>query len=235
MLSFITRFFRQADPLIHENRDAFRNFDQSKPLHEYDFVVFDTELTGLNRNRDEIISIGGVKIVNLQIDLSTAFHRYICPVRLDPTEATLIHRITPEQLKNAPTIDEVLPDFIRFAGKNLLVGHYVGLDMSFVNKACQQLLGGTLHNPGIDTMRMAQGYKRILLGHYHDHGATTNSYMLQDLGREFKLPLFEPHDALEDAMQTAYLFLFLIKKFKKGGLETLKDLYQAGRTGSWHR
>ena len=179
------------------------------------------------------ISIGGVKIVNLQIDLSTAFHQFVRPTRLDPTEATLIHRITPEQLKDAPTIEEVLPSFVRFAGNNLLVGHYVGLDMSFVNKACQKMLAGTMYNPGIDTMRMAQGYKRILLGHYHDHSAASNSYMLQDLGKEFNLPHFEPHDALEDALQTAYLFLFLIKKFRKGGLETLRDVYQAGRSGSW--
>lgn len=235
MLQLLTNLFRSPHSIIQENKEFFTNFNQSKPLQEYDFVVFDTELTGLNRRRDEIISIGGVKITNLQIDLSTAYHQYIRPTRLDPTEATLIHRITPEQLKDAPTIDEVLPEFIRFAGKNLLVGHYVGLDMSFINKVCQDLLAGTLHNPGIDTMRMAQGYKRILLGHYHDHAATSNRYTLQDLGEEFNLPRFESHDALEDAMQTAYLFLFLIKKFKIGGLETLKDLYQAGRTGSWHR
>ena len=32
-------------------------------------------------------------------------------------------------------------------------------------------------------------------------------------------------------MQTAYLFLFFLKKFRKG-LVTLKDIYQAGRVGS---
>ena len=42
-------------------------------------------------------------------------------------------------------------------------------------------------------------------------------------------PKFKPHDALEDALQTAYLFLFLVKKMKSGGIRTLRDLYQAGR------
>ncbi len=214
MFDFVKQWLRQPDQLILENREFFRSFNQGRPLSEYDFVVFDTELTGLDRKKDEIVSIAGVRIRDLQIDLSTLFHQYVKPPNLDPTQATLIHRITPQQLKDAPTIDEVLPKFIEFAGNRLLIGHYVGLDMSFLNKACKKHLGGTLSNPGIDTMRMAQGYKRMLLGYYHDMSATSNSYVLEDLSREFNLPRFEPHDALEDALQTAYLLLFLIKKFR---------------------
>lgn len=212
----------------------FTSFDQSKPLVEYDFVVVDTELTGLDRKNDEIVSIGAVGIKNLQIDLSCVFHQYVKPKKLAPTEATLIHRITPDQLRIAPDIEEVLPEFIDFIGNSLLVGHHVGLDMSFLNRACQTHLGGTINNPGVDTMRLARGYKRVLLGYYHDMSAVaSNSYRLEDLGREFHLPAFEAHDALEDALQTAYLFLFLVKKFRKGGLETLRELYRAGRTGSF--
>ena len=49
--------------------------------------------------------------------------------------------------------------------------------------------------------------------------------------KAFKLPKFKSPDALEDALQTAYLFLYLLKKFHQGGIATLKDLYQAGRGG----
>lgn len=233
ILDFLKSWFREPDQLILDNRALFQSFDQSRPLVEYDFVVVDTELTGLDRKRDEIISIGAVGIKNLQIDLSTVFHQRVKPKKLEATEATLIHRITPDQLRDAPELEEVLPGLIKFIGGSLLVGHYVELDMEFLNKACRKHLGGTLNNPGIDTMRLASGYKRLLRGYYNDMGAVSNSYRLEDLGREFSLPLFEPHDALEDALQTAYLFLFLVKKFRKGGLETLKELYGAGRTGSF--
>lgn len=233
MFDYVKSWLRKPDQLILDNRAFFSSFNQGRGLSEYDFVVFDTELTGLDRKKDEIVAIGAVHIRDLQIDLSSTFHCYVKPKNLDPTAATLIHRITPEQLKDAPTIEEVLPEFITFTGNSLLVGHYVGLDMSFLNRACQLYLGGTLDNPGVDTMKLARGYKRVLLGHYHDPSITSNSYRLEDLGREFNLPRFDSHDALEDAMQTAYLFLFLIKKFRKGGLSTLKELYQAGRTGSF--
>ena len=40
---------------------------------------------------------------------------------------------------------------------------------------------------------------------------------------------FAQHDALQDSLQTAYLFMFLIKKMRRKGLHTLKDFLKAGR------
>ncbi len=221
-----------ADPKLVANKEFFSHFDQGKPLAEYSFVVCDTELTGLNKKKDELISIGAVKITNLQIDLSSMFHHFVRPEEMAHTQATLVHRITPEQLENAEPAENVLPRFVDYIHGSLLVGHHLMLDMHFLNKAAKRIMGGTLSNPGVDTMRMAQGYNRVRLGHYHEHNPREISYNLDDLGKEYKLPVFKPHDALEDALQTAYLFLYLIKKFRKGGLITLKDIYQSGRVGS---
>ncbi len=226
-------WFRPRHPLIAKNHAAFKGFDQRRPLVDYSFVVLDTELTGLDRGLDEIVAIGAVRIDNLQIDLGQTFHTYVRPQRLDHTEATLVHRITPEQLRRAPTLAEVIPEFLAFVGEDLLVGHYLELDMSFLQRAVAQFYQGTLVNPCIDTMRLSQGYKEVQLGYYQNQQPISNSYRLSDLSREFQLPLFEAHDALEDALQTAYLFLYLVKKFRKGGLITLQDLYRAGRSAIW--
>ena len=220
---------RRPHPVLEKNKKLFADFDQGRPLNEYTFVVCDTELTGLNKRRDEIISIGAVRIVNLQIELSQTFHRYIRPQNIDPNQATLVHRITPEQLKIAPPMEEVLPEFIEFCGDALLVGHFVGIDMHFLNKAARKTLGGMLSNPSIDTMRLARGYEEARCTDFYGGCDQARSYNLDDLSEEFNLPRFKPHDALEDALQTAYLFLFLIKKFKHGGIKSLKDLYLAGR------
>lgn len=216
-------------PVLRKNKELFVDFNQGAPLNEYTFVVCDTELTGLNKRKDEIISIGAVRIVNLQIDCNQTFHRYIRPTNINPNQATLIHRITPEELKTADRVEHVLPEFIEFCDNGLLVGHFVGLDMHFLNTTSRRVLGGTLSNPGIDTMRLALRYtNRGTQDHYghHDHAS---SYTLDDLAKKFGLPVFKPHDALEDALQTAYLFLYLLKKFKDGGINSLKELYRAGR------
>lgn len=223
------QWLRRPHPLLIENKNKFKDFSQSRPLSEYAFVVFDTELTGLNKRSDEIISIGAVKIENLQIELDKTFHQYVRPSSLEHTESTLVHRITPEQLRTMPTIGQVLPEFIRFCGDALLVGHYVALDVNFLNNATREILNGTISNPSVDTMRMAKGYKEAQFMECYGHCNLSTSYNLNDLSDEFGLPKFKPHDALEDALQTAYLFLYLAKKLKKGRIRTLKDLYEAGR------
>ena len=226
-------WLKPTDALIRQNHEYFSNFDQNLPLSEYRFVVFDTELTGLHRRNDEIVSIGAVRIDNLQIDLSATYYTLVRPKQLEHTDATLVHRITPEQLKIAPNLEDVFPEFLRFVGNDLLVGHYVDLDMSFVNRTTKAMYGGTLANICIDTMLLSQAYKKVLQRYYHEMDQLSSSYRLSDLGEDFNLPQFSAHDALEDALQTAYLFLYLIKKFRKGGLLTLRDLYRAGRSGNW--
>jgi DNA polymerase-3 subunit epsilon len=225
---------RRPHELIEQNRNSFRGFDKSLPLSDYSFVVYDTELTGLDRKQDEIVSIGAVRIKDLKIELGDTFHYYVQPENLDHTTATLVHRITPEQLKQAPPLEEVLPRFLSFITDDLLVGHFVGIDMAFLNRATKKVFHGTVANPYIDTLRMAQIYKRLILGRVHENSTSAYSqYNLQSLTSEFNLPFFDAHDALEDALQTAYLFLFLAKKLRSEGVVSLSDLYAAGRGINW--
>lgn len=225
---------RQTDDFIVANNRYFRDLDRDKALTDYTYVVYDTELTGLNQRKDEIISIGAVRIKDMRIDLGETFHYYVRPQNLDHTKATLIHRITPEQLKEAPPLEEVLPLFLKFIETDLLVGHYVMIDTSFLNKATRKLYNGTIANPNLDTMRMAQVYKKNMIGEYQGSYQSENSgYNLQKLSAELNLPFFEAHDALEDALQTAYLFIFLVKKLGTIGITSINDLFKAGKQVDW--
>ena len=229
ILHKLTRL-RGRDRIIVANNRKFQHFDYQTRLQDHTFVVFDTELTGLNPKKDEIIAIGAVRIRNLQIDLAETFHYYVKPQNLDHTRATLIHQITPQQLEEAPPLGTVLPLFIDFIEKDLLVGHYVTIDSTFLNRATRQLYNGTVANPCLDTMRMAQIYKRTVLGDYHGSQQIADGrYNLQKLSAEMNLPYFEAHDALEDALQTAYLFIFLVKKLRPVGIATMRQLFAAGK------
>lgn len=218
----------QPTPLLLKNREYFAAFDQTKPLTDYRFVVVDTELTGLGR-RDEIISIGAVLITNLQIELGATFHQYVRPRNLNHNQATFIHQITPEQLREAPPIEAVLPKFVEFCGDSLLVGHFLEIDMGYLNRAARKVLGGPLANPAVDTLRLAKAYKEADLNCDYGYCDQSFSCNLDDLSAEFNLPRFKPHDALEDALQCAYLFLFLVRKLGGGQVKTLQQLHQVGR------
>jgi DNA polymerase-3 subunit epsilon len=217
---------------LKKNRQFFFDFSRNQPIENYDFVVFDTELTGLKPRSDEIVSIGAVKVHNLRVAIGKNFFCYAKPSKPLPKDSTLIHRITPSQIGGAGSLQESLPDFIDFLYGTVVVGHFVNIDISFLNRATRAALGGVIKNPLIDTMKMARFYEDFRRRNYYEAPTSGFSFNLNQLAKKYGLPLFEKHDALEDAMQTAYLFIFLVKRLKGMGISTLRDLLVAqDRTG----
>ncbi len=237
ILSHLLNIFREkppSHPSFVRNHAFFKDIDQDRPLNEFDFVVLDTELTGLSQRQDEIVSIGAVRISNMHIMAGHTFYSLVKPkTKIDATGATLIHQITPQELLTAPEIATVLPALVDYCGSAFMVGHYIGLDSHFLNKAAKKHFKTTLRTPCLDTMRLAQIYAEKIWGRHNDQYNLQVSYNLTDLCKEYKLPLFPAHNALQDAMQTAYLFVFLVKSLQQQGLITLKDFFRAGQ--SWNR
>jgi DNA polymerase-3 subunit epsilon len=224
----------ELNPALVANHASFKRFDQDRPIETYDFVSLDTELTGLDQRRDAIVSIGAVRIHGLHIIAGANFFSYVKPKRSLPKVSTMIHRITPDQLENAPELRLVLPALIDFIGDALIVGHYIGLDMGFINRASDKLLNGRLLNPCVDSMKLAQAYdERQQAGYYHGIGLA-ESYNLRALSEKYGLPKFDQHDALADAFQAAFLFLFLVIRLRTLGCNTLGDFRLAsGPLGYW--
>ena len=228
---FIKNLFsskKPTHPAIVANNLISVAADKDLPVRDCEFVVFDTELTGLNQRKDEIIAIGAVRIRNLQICCGDTFYALIKPRGKLHTPSTLIHRITPRELLGAESIVDVLPRFIDFCGGAFLVGHHVPLDLIFVNLACQNYLGGIIHSSSLDTIRLAMAYNNSLNGPYSKHHEKPNSYRLSSLSEEFHLPRFGEHNALQDALQTAYLFIYLIHKMRQGGTGTMNEYLKIG-------
>jgi DNA polymerase-3 subunit epsilon len=237
MLNFL-KFWKPSEPChpaLLKNHVFFMDFDQGNPIEEYEFVVVDTELTGMNKKRDEVVSIGAVKIRNLQIQAGETFYSLVRPPhhKRAATDSTLIHQIRPQDLDDAPDIKTILPELIEFCGSALFVGHYIGLDTSFLNKAAKKYYNCEIHSPCLDTIRLAQIYSEESYRLRNDDARCHMSYNLTDLSHHFDLPIFHAHNALQDAFQTAYLFLYLIKYLQSTGLVTLRDFFAAGR--SWAR
>ena len=237
MLGWLSKLLTEKPPThpsFQKNHQYFSDFDQSEDISSYEFTVVDTELTGMQIKSDEILSIGAVKIKNLQIINGQTFYSLVKPQKhIFATNATMIHQLTPNELSKAPSLPEVLPQLIDFCGSSLMVGHYINLDWQFINKACKKHFQSTIKTPALDTLRLAQIYTESTWGRHTDHLHLQISYNLSDLCKTYGLPLFKAHNALQDAMQTAYLFLFLIKTLQKDGLSTLQDFYRAGQR--WNR
>ncbi len=224
--------WRPLHPVIAHNHRQFKATDYPQLLNDCEFVVFDTELTGFSPKHDEIVAIGAVRIKNLRIVCGETFYALVRPDVRFQTKSTLVHRLTPQELQNASTLAEVLPRFLDFCGDAFLVGHFVRLDLEFINRATQKFMGGILHTPYLDTMCLAMAYNDLEHGSYCDHYNRPGAYTLAALSKEYGLPSFVEHNALQDSMQTAYLFLYLTKKIRQHGVRTMHEYLVVGRNRS---
>ncbi len=96
-------------------------------------VLFDTETTGLDPlTGDRVIEVAAIELVN---DLPTrnTFHRLIHPQRDIPAEATRVHGITLDDLREAPRFEAVVDDMLAFFQDDPLVAHNAPFDFGFLN------------------------------------------------------------------------------------------------------
>ncbi|MFA6788094.1 MAG: 3'-5' exonuclease [Arcobacteraceae bacterium] len=173
-----------------------------KPNKE-EFVCFDCETTGLNVLKDDIISIGAVIIKNNTIVASKKFVRYVKPKTKLQIDAIKVHHIRECDLLEADDIEEVLKEFLAFIGNRILVGYYLEFDIAMVNKTLKTLLGITLPNKAIEVSALYHDWKieAIPQGHIDLRFNT----ILNDL----KLPQLSKHDAYNDAIMSAMMFIKL--------------------------
>jgi DNA polymerase-3 subunit epsilon len=124
------------------------------------FIAFDLETTGLDPAQDEIAEIGAVKFDRR--GLIGHFSTLINPGIPMPPEAGRVNGITDRMLAGKPSLDEVLPDFLRFIGEGILVAHNAPFDCGFINAGLQWRFDrGTapfpqLPNPVVDTLIYAR-------------------------------------------------------------------------------
>jgi DNA polymerase-3 subunit epsilon len=96
-------------------------------------IVLDTETTGLDPAQGHrLVELGCIELVN-RIPTGTTFHVYLNPEREVPAEATAIHGLTAEFLRNQPCFVDIVDDFLEFIGDDTpLVIHNAGFDHGFL-------------------------------------------------------------------------------------------------------
>ena len=174
---------------------------EEPPLDEV--VVFDTETTGLNPKTDEILSIGALIVKENKILMSQKFECFIKPTKLINEESIKIHQLRNIDLQNALDVQKALEAFLAFIGSRTLVGYYIEFDASMINKYLQPWLGIRLPNPQIE-----------ISGIYHDKKMKRIAHGVIDLRfdvmmKDLDLPIFGKHDALNDAIMTAMMYIKL--------------------------
>jgi DNA polymerase-3 subunit epsilon/ATP-dependent DNA helicase DinG len=179
------------------------------------YVSVDLETTGLDSERDAIIEVGAVKFRGEEV-LRT-FESLVNPGRPIPYKIQHLTGITPDDVKNAPSLFEVLPGLSRFVGNNPIVGHNVGFDLSFLRRR-----GLFQASAGIDTFELAG----ILLPH-------AARYSLGILAKTLGITLPATHRALDDARATHALFIALLDQASRLDLTVIQAINRLANRSDW--
>jgi DNA polymerase-3 subunit epsilon len=120
-------------------------------------VVLDTETTGLDpASGHRIVEIGCVEIIR-GVKSGAFFHTYLNPERDVPDEASRVHGLKKEFLKDKPVFSEKVDAFLEFIGQSPLIIHNAGFDMKFVNAELNRLGFASIPmNRAVDTLMIAR-------------------------------------------------------------------------------
>jgi DNA polymerase-3 subunit epsilon len=196
-------FIRKTKLLRLKDKKFEFLFDRDVAKNEY--IVLDTETTGLNAKKDEILSIGAVRIKNNKIITSDSFEIFIKPTCNISHESIKIHHITPKDLENGASINEALEKLLFFINNLPIVGYYISFDIKILNTYLKKYQNITLPNSSIELSSM-----------YYKRYKKSSPYEFVDLKFDtimdkLDLPKLGKHDALNDAIMSAIMFLKLQK------------------------
>jgi len=176
------------------------------------FICLDCESTGLDVKNDRIIEIAAIRFTFTK---QLGEHEtLINPNVAIPEESTKIHHITQDMVAGKPSIETVLPDFLKFIGNDIIVGHGIQFDIDILIEAAKRhSIPCHLHeNTSIDTLRLARLYGQ----------SPVNS--LEKLRQHFNIAAEGAHRAMNDVRVNIEVFKHLATKFKttEALLERLK-------------
>lgn len=173
-------------------------------------IVLDTETTGFDpRTGDRLIEVGCIEIQDL-LPTGRTFHRFVNPERLIPPDATRVHGITDDKVRDAPKFAEIVIDLADFIGDAPVIAHNANFDRNFIDHEygrCGQAL--LPESRWIDTLQLAQ---KVWPGMPNSLDALCKRYKVSLADRSF-------HGALIDARLLAEVYLEL-----RGGKERVLDL-----------
>ena len=185
----------------------------NRKLQDVTFVVVDLETTGGAPFGDsEITEFGAVKICGGQV--LGEFSTFVKPRLPVPQFITELTGIDDQMLQDAPSIDQVLPQFFEWVSDCVLIAHNAPFDISFLKAAAQQLEFAWPDYVILDTVKIA----RAAIA--RDEIA---NYKLGTLAEFFDTEVKPTHRALDDAQTTVEVFHRCLERFGSQ-VETLTEL-----------
>jgi DNA polymerase-3 subunit epsilon len=174
-------------------------------------LVLDCETTGLNPRIDEVIAVAAIVIRGSRIMTSGAYKAIIRADRVPTSKSIKIHRLRARDVAEGRPVHEVLPELLRFIGGRPIVGYYVDFDVRMLDKYVLRYIESKLPNRRIEVSEI---YYALKYG-----GAPPGTVLdlrFQSILADLGIPSLEQHDAFNDALMTAMMYVQLRDMRERG-------------------
>ncbi|RUT68763.1 3'-5' exonuclease [Flavobacterium cupreum] len=162
------------------------------------FVVLSTETSGLNPNKDVILSLGAFSVVDDSVIIKDSFESVLLQYKfLEDNGLSNEFIIESKMIKMEEP--KAIEAFINFLGNSVLVGHHINFDVEMINSALERLDCGRLKNEALDVDMM---YRKLM-------DINDKQFSLDDLCDIYKIPRSDRNSSSEDAYRISLLFLKL--------------------------
>ena len=174
-----------------------------KPGHigETPLIAVDLELTGLDADRDQIISVGWTQVDGGRIQVGSNRHILVNADR-SVGDSAAIHELTDTEISEGTDLGSALSALFEHAAGRVWVFHHAPLDVAFLQKACREWAGSAPPLVVLDTMQIELGLRKR-----RDQLVQQGDLQLGRLRSTYHLPRYTAHNALIDAFATAELLL----------------------------
>lgn len=178
-----------------------------------ELVSLDCETTSLDPHSAELVTIAATRIKANRILTSQSIHLTLrAPVSLD-ADSIAIHRIRHQDLQEGLDERQALTALLEFIGNRPLVGYHIRYDKTILDRYFQRLFDFSLPNKMVEVSHLYhERLERLLPNAYYD-------LSLEAISRHLDLPVPERHDALQDAITAALIYV----RLKHGDIPTLRS------------
>jgi DNA polymerase III subunit epsilon len=193
------------------------------PWREGVFASLDFETTGLDLAKDAVISFGVVPVLQGRVMVANSVERFIRPEVPPSPRSQTIHELRPQDLAEAPGIADVREVLREALDRRYLLVWYAEVEMHFL----RAIFGGTRRGwrrRTIDVRTLA-----IAVDGAPSAARSQLGYGLTATAGRFGVPVANPHDALDDALVTAQLFITLAGKVPAAPEPSVRDLLKIAR------
>lgn len=188
------------------------NIDPLSLCFKEDFVVLDTETTGVWHEIDAIVEIAGIRVS--QGKPNDVYQSLVNPGFPIPPEASAVHNITDADVAQAPALIELRPELKYFMAGAIKVAHNAKFDAGFVDPSI-----GIEANPAewICTYRLA----RHVMPDAPSFGNNVLRYWLKTNPDSEGLGA---HRAIDDSYVSLENFRHMLKICQDRGMRTLAEV-----------